>query len=163
MSLFEGSSSVQLAPNGAGLCCPPVLRPRQVVSKALLGAELFYEDHWLLIRPYVKLCTSRNSSRWNPFSNRTQPFPFSILNYSFYLICQLFRFKFTLKTKKKSCFRVAPFVFRVIGLRDYDFCFPSSTSSLLSSSVLEQNVVLDYDFCLRNNTLLIPNSYRTFS
>ena len=34
-----------LAPNGAGLCCPPVLRPRQVVSKALLGAELFYEDH----------------------------------------------------------------------------------------------------------------------
>ena len=41
----RGWSILAFAPNGAGLCCPPVLRPRQVVSKALLGAELFYEDH----------------------------------------------------------------------------------------------------------------------
>ena len=36
---------VGLALTVGALLSDPVLRPRQVVSKALLGAELFYEDH----------------------------------------------------------------------------------------------------------------------
>ena len=138
---------VNLAPNGAGLCCPPVLRPRQVVSKALLGAELFYEDHWLLIRPYVKPFNSRNLSRWKPLSNGTQPFSFSILNYSFYLICQLFRFKFTLKTKKNPVFGlrrsffeqlvfvIMTSVFRAVRLRCLALPSWSRTSFLIMTSV----------------------------